>query len=87
MARMGRVAISGCRRIGILSPESAHEEAPATRWRFPRAGAPGSITFLIGIARGRHHTQTRNSPWARFFDGVAATKKRAASCLLRNEPA
>ena len=40
-----------------------------------------SITFLIGIARGRHHTQIRNSPQARFFNGGYATKKQTASPL------
>jgi hypothetical protein len=32
------------------------------------------INFLIGIARRRHHSQVRNSPWTMFFDGVNPPK-------------
>lgn len=49
--------------------------------RESRAGTARSITVLFGIAQRRHHTQTRNSPRARFFDGVGTTKKQTASAL------
>ena len=45
----------------------------------PRAGTAISINFLIGITRGCHHTQIRNSPWTMFPNGVNATKKRTVS--------
>jgi hypothetical protein len=45
------------------------------------AGTARSITFLFGIAKRHHHTQTRNSPRATFFCGVGATKKQTASAL------
>jgi hypothetical protein len=32
------------------------------------------IRFLNGIAAWRHHSQVRNSPWTRFFNGDRATK-------------
>src|SRR5438270_3102412 len=36
------------------------------------AGPRRKINFLIGIARKRHHSQVRNSPWTRFFYGVGS---------------
>ena len=38
-------------------------------------------TFLHGIAHARHHSQVRKRPWARFFNGVNATKKQTAAPL------
>src|ERR1700675_960332 len=39
---------------------------------------------LNGIARKRHHSQVRNSPWATFFYGVKSTKKLSAAPLRSN---
>ena len=44
-------------------------------------GAFSRVFSLTGITQGRHHTQIRNCPWARLFNGVNATKKRTASPL------
>jgi hypothetical protein len=45
------------------------------------AGPRKKINFLTGIARKRHHSQVRNSPWATFFYGVKSTKKLSAAPL------
>jgi hypothetical protein len=43
------------------------------------AGPRRKINFLIGIARRRHHSQVRNSPWTTFFNGVKSTKNFSAA--------
>src|SRR5919201_4252607 len=40
----------------------------------------GFITFLNGIARKRHHSHVRKSPWTTFFNGVVhPTSKQTAT--------
>lgn len=43
-----------------------------------------NINFLIGIARKRHHSHVRNSPWATFFYGVKSAKNFPAASLPAN---
>ena len=47
--------------------------------------AAQSINFLIGIARRRHHSQARNSPWTMFSNGVRRHQKangRSLPCAI-----
>ena len=37
--------------------------------------------FLNGIAGWRHHSQVRNSPWTRFFNGVTRHQNRNGRSL------
>lgn len=39
----------------------------------------GTITFLNGIARRRHHCQVRKDPWTRFFSGDSTTNKQTVA--------
>ncbi len=47
--------------------------------------AAQSINFLIGIARRRHHSEARNSPWTMYFNGVRRHQKangRSLPCAI-----
>ena len=58
-----------------------HAVNPPARESKRGAGPRRKINFLIGIARRRHHSQVRNSPWATFFYGVRSTKNFSAAPL------
>ncbi|CRI66054.1 hypothetical protein THIOKS1260010 [Thiocapsa sp. KS1] len=78
-----RTGIDGGQRFGataLLGRDRLHDMALDSRTG-SRAETARSITFLFGIAKRRHHTQTRNGPRATFFYGVNATKKQTASAL------
>ena len=46
-----------------------------------RGWAAEKDQFLNGIARRRHHSQVRNSPWTTFLCGVESTKKFSVAPL------
>src|SRR2546423_5880956 len=58
-----------------------HDDVPPSLEQKTRGWAAENFNFLTGIARPRHHSQVRNSPWTMFFYGVDATKKPTAAPL------